>query len=76
MAVKSAYVVYHKHCGHILGVTNERRLANDTLSALLGPKRFQFRIRHDRLSDAEIRDLLTGVRCEKCSIDGGAPDAS
>jgi hypothetical protein len=67
--MKTLYVTYHQHCGHVLGVSAERSHCEAALTALTTHGRWGWRIRAGG-SDPDLKALLAGERCASCSLDG------
>lgn len=66
------YAVYHKDCGHILGIAHERGMCERQISALTLRGTWGWRVRAG-VTDAQIDSLLKGDRCAKCAIEVPAP---
>lgn len=65
------YAVYHKDCGHILGIHNERRIVQRQIEYALTVNAmgsWGWRVRAG-VTDAQIDSLMRGDRCAKCSIE-------
>lgn len=60
------YVVYHKSCGHVAGISNARQIAEKQIEILAALGRWGWRIRV-AASDDDIRALLREDRCESCA---------
>ncbi len=64
------YALYHRTCGHILGVSAERGMLERQRDALATVGHHRYRTR--RAGDDDVEALVRGDRCEFCTIDGVA----
>lgn len=66
---RTMYATYHRSCGHVIGVSNSRTLARQTVAAMFD----QAAARHFRIrvaTDEDIAATLRADRCAVCTVDG------
>ena len=61
------YTAYHRTCGHVVGVCNSRKAAQQVIDVLPVRIRQGMRIKAGA-SQEEIRATMAGTRCSTCDI--------
>jgi hypothetical protein len=66
----SAYAVYNKDCGHVLGVHNDRAAHAPLIARLEARGNFSLRTR--KATDEDMLAVIRVDRCELCTVPNAA----